>query len=195
MAKKDAFYYYKAQWFKEPFIKIAQERFANRVNPTTIKVYSNQQVVSLSVNEDTYKTYSQDGVFRFEGIRLRKGKNVIRACTGIYTDEVVFYGVDTPDPSYTYVDPNPGINVKNWFTDMVEEEKLFPKGRLSVRETVETLLKYEEAMAVMEEYKIAKQMRERGGLMPLEQILRFMKREFSDERCKELNARLTAIEK
>ena len=195
--RKDAFYYYKAQWSKEPFVKIAQERFVNRTSPATIKVYSNQPEITLSVNGDSYTARSENGVFRFEGIQLKDGENVVKAGSGTYADTVVFCGVDAPDPSYTYVDPNPGINVKNWFTDMVEEEKMFPKGRLSIRETADTLLQYEEAMAILEEYspRFTKQMRERGGPMTLEQILRFAKNEFPDERCRELNARLTEIEK
>lgn len=68
--KKDAFYYYKAQWSKEPFVKIAQERFVNRITPAVIKVYSNQEKVTLTAGGRTYEICSRDGVFRFEGIVL-----------------------------------------------------------------------------------------------------------------------------
>ena len=52
-------------------------------------------------------------------------------------------------------------------------------------------------MAVLEEFspKLAKQMRERGGSMKLERILYYMKGEFTEEQCKELNDKLTAIAK
>lgn len=196
--RKDAFYYYKAQWSAEPFVKIAQERYVNRAAETiTVKVYSNQGEVTLSVNGAAYTARSDSGVFLFEGIALQKGDNTVRAVSGPCADEVHFCGVDEPDPSYTFVDANPGLNVKNWFTDMLEEEKLFPKGRLSIRESSDTLLKYDEAMQVLEEFspKLASQMRERGGSMKLERILYYMKGEFTDEQCKALNARLTTIRK
>lgn len=196
--RKDAFYYYKAQWSNEPFVKIAQERYVNRTMPAaSFKVYSNKEEVTLAVNGAEYTVKSQNRVFRFDNIPIQRGENVVRASSGICVDEVIFCGVEEPDTSYIFVDPNPGINVKNWFTDMVEEEKLFPKGRLSIRENSDTLLKYDEAMAVLEEFspKLVSQMRERGGSMPLERILRYMKSEFTDERCKELNARLITIEK
>ena len=196
--RKDAFYYYKAQWSAEPFVKIAQERYVNRAAETiTVKVYSNQGEVTLSVNGAAYTAHSDSGVFLFEGITLEKGDNTVRAASGACADEVCFHGVDKPDPSYTFVDANPGLNVKNWFTDMLEEEKLFPKGRLSIRESSDTLLQYDEAMQVLEEFspKLASQMRERGGSMKLERILYYMKGEFTDEQCKALNARLTTITK
>lgn len=196
--RKDSFYYYKAQWSQELFVKIAQERYVNRTMPVaSFKVYSNKEEVTLEVNGAEYTVQSRNGVFRFDNIPIQKGENVVRASVGPHVDEVIFYGVEEPDASYVFIDPNPGINVKNWFTDMVEEAKLFPKGRLSIRDDGDTLLKYDEAMAVLEEFspKLASQMRERGGSMPLERILRYMKNEFSDEQCRELNARLITIEK
>lgn len=195
--KKDAFYYYKAQWSKEPFVKIAQERFVNRTSPAVIKVYSNQENVTLTAGGRTYEMCSRDGVFRFKGIVLEMGRNVIRAVSGSYTDEVIFNGVDVQDSSYIYTDPNPGVNVKNWFTDMVEEERMFPKGRMSIRESTDTLVESEEAMKVIEEFseKLADQMRTRKGSLTLERVLYYMKNDFSDEMCKELNRRLTEVEK
>ena len=196
--RKDAFYYYKAQWSQEPFVKIAQERYVNRMMPVaSFKVYSNQEKATLVVNGAEYISQSLNGVFRFDNIPIQKGENVVRASIGSHADEVIFCGVEEPDASYTFVDSNPGINVKNWFTDIVEEEKLFPKGRLSIRDGSDTLLQNDEAMAILEEFspKLASQMRERGGSMPLERILRYMKDEFPDERCKELNARLITIER
>lgn len=196
-SKKDAFYYYKAQWSSEPFVKIAQSRFVNRAQPEiTVKVYSNQKKVTLSVNGKTYTQNSDDGIFLFAEIRLNKGENMVRATSGECMDEAVFCGVEQPDPSYAFVDPNPGLNVKNWFIDEVEEEKMFPKGKLSIRESCTTLLGNEEAMAVIGTLlpELAKQMKERQSPMPLERILSYMKNQISEEQCKTLNERLTKIE-
>lgn len=99
--------------------------------------------------------------------------------------------------SYVYVDSNPGLNVKNWFTDVVEEERMFPKGMFSIRESCKDLLESKQAMAVIEEFsaQLAKQMRERQGMMPLERILSYMKKEVTDEQCRELNGKLIQIAK
>ena len=51
--KKDAFYYYKAQWSQEPFVHITGRRFAKRSGESTIvKVYSNCPDVTLTVPEN-----------------------------------------------------------------------------------------------------------------------------------------------
>ena len=196
--KKDAYYYYMAQWSLKPFVKIAQSRFVKREQPEIcITVYSNQREVDLYVNQSRYKGFSESGVFHFYKIALEQGENTVKAVSGEWEDEAVFYGVTEKEPSYIYVDANPGLNVKNWFTDVVEEEKMFPRGMFSVRESCKDLLESQQAMAVIEEFsaELAKQMRERQGMMPLERILSYMKKEVTDEQCKELNGKLIQIAK
>lgn len=116
---------------------------------------------------------------------------------GALRDEAVFCGVAEKDESYLYVDKNPGINVKNWFVDAVEEEKMFPTGMFSIRDGCNTIVESDEAMAAVEAFspKLAEQMRDRRGMMPLERILNYMKNEFSEEDCKRLNAALTKVKK
>lgn len=196
--KKDSFYYYKSQWSNQPFVKIAESRFVNRlVGTMCIKVYSNQKNVTLATSEVEQTIQSDTNVFLFENIKIRHGNNRIVVRSGQYTDQVCFVGVDKADESYVYVDENPGLNVKNWFIDAVEEEKMFPKGKYSIRESCLTLLESDTAMQAIEEFnaKLAKQMRERRGAMPLERVLYYMKKEVSDEQCKELNAALIKINK
>lgn len=196
--KKDAFYYYKAQWSDEPFVKIAESRFVNREREKiTVKVYSNQPSVSITVNGASYTVDSNTGVFCFENVRLQPGENKIIASAGAWTDQVTFLGVSEKDESYIFVDQNPGINVKNWFIDAVEEEKMFPTGMFSIREACNTIVECEEAIAVVEKFskKLAEQMKERRGMMPLERILNYMKNEFSEDDCKRLNAALTKVKK
>ncbi len=49
--KKDAFYYYKANWSPKPVLHIRDKRLVNRLNVhTTIKVYSNCDNVQLQLN-------------------------------------------------------------------------------------------------------------------------------------------------
>ena len=196
--KKDAFYYYKAQWSNEPFVKIAESRFKRRMCETiTVKVYSNQKEITLWVNQISMVQRSDTGIFRFSGIELALGENLVRAVCNGETDEVIFEGVEQPDTSYVFVDPNPGVNVKNWFTDEVEEEKMFPRGRFSIRDSCVMLLNSEDAMQVIETFSadLAIQMRERQSPMPLERILNYMKNQISEKQCKELNAMLIKIEK
>lgn len=140
---------------------------------------------------------SNTGVFCFENIALQQGENKIIASAGVLTDQVVFHGVKEKDESYIFVDQNPGINVKNWFIDAVEEEKMFPTGMFSIREACNTIVESEQAIAAVEKFskKLAEQMKERRGMMPLERILNYMKNEFSEDDCKRLNAALTKIKK
>ena len=196
--KKDAFYYYKAQWSKEPFVKIAESRFQKRAEDAiTVKVYSNQEEVTLRVNQNVRTQKSETGVFTFPGVKLESGTNVVFAVSKNLSDKAVFEKVDRPESAYIFVDPNPGLNVKNWFIDEVEEEKLFPEGYFSIRESCAKILGSEEAMEVMERFspELAAQMRERESLMPLERILNYMKDQISETQCKELNAMLTKIKK
>lgn len=196
--KKDAFYYYKAQWSKEPFVKIAESRFQKRAKDAiTVKVYSNQEEVTLRVNQNVRTQKSETGVFTFPGVKLESGTNVVFAVSKNLSDKAVFEKVDRPESAYIFVDPNPGLNVKNWFIDEVEEEKLFPEGYFSIRESCAKILGSEEAMEVMERFspELAAQMRERESLMPLERILNYMKDQISETQCKELNAMLTKIKK
>jgi len=49
--KKDAFYFYKANWSSEPVLHVTSCRFAERTDPVTeVKVYSNASEVTLEVN-------------------------------------------------------------------------------------------------------------------------------------------------
>ena len=179
-------------------MKIAESRFVHREkNTMTVKVYSNAAHVSLLVHGKQYEADSDNGIFRFEDIALQPGENRMVAMAGALRDEAVFCGVAEKDESYLYVDKNPGINVKNWFVDAVEEEKMFPTGMFSIRDGCNTIVESDEAMAAVEAFspKLAEQMRDRRGMMPLERILNYMKNEFSEEDCKRLNAALTKVKK
>ena len=82
--KKDAFYFYKANWSKEPVTYIAERRHTQRVYKTApIKVYSNGDAVSLRINgnEVARKTAAEcpQRVCDFGQVPLTAGTNTVTA--------------------------------------------------------------------------------------------------------------------
>jgi beta-galactosidase len=81
--KKDAFYFYKAQWNKEDqFVYITSRRYSEREGSVTpVKVYSNLEEVTLTVNGKEYGkgTLQQPGVFVWEAVELKESDNVVSA--------------------------------------------------------------------------------------------------------------------
>jgi beta-galactosidase len=84
--KKDAFYWYKANWNPNPMIYITERRLTQRTNKTTnFTVYSNLDQTTLYVNGQKIKHYKMGTTkvhYVFENVVLKKGKNIIKA-TGI----------------------------------------------------------------------------------------------------------------
>ena len=80
--KKDAFYFYKANWSDEPMIYITSRRFTERTNAVTeVKVYSNAKEAELFVNGASKGVCKNDGnaVFVWKNIMLVPGENRIEA--------------------------------------------------------------------------------------------------------------------
>ena len=79
--RKDAFYFYKAQWTKEPFVYITDRRFNCRPDKHAIvKVYANCRSVELSLNGRSLGTREGvNGVFVWPETVLKEGQNHIRA--------------------------------------------------------------------------------------------------------------------
>lgn len=78
--RKDAFYFYKANWNPEPQVYIAERRSTPRRLPeTTVKVYTNLPEVELRVNGESAGRARPDEIriARFTNIRLRPGDNRI----------------------------------------------------------------------------------------------------------------------
>lgn len=79
--KKDAFYFYKANWNPEPMIYITSRRFVERTNPLTdIRIYTNAGEAELYINEKSIGKKKRDQFNRviWENVRLNQGKNNIR---------------------------------------------------------------------------------------------------------------------
>jgi beta-galactosidase len=80
--KKDAFYFYKANWNPEPMVYLTSHRATARKEPTTeIKAYSNCAEVELFVNSTSLGKAQPDRfkICRWEKVQLSPGKNSIRA--------------------------------------------------------------------------------------------------------------------
>lgn len=86
--KKDAFYFYQANWSKTPMLHITAKRFATRgVESIPVKVYSNADKVSLTVNGVSLaEKTGENGVFVWENVKLNEGVNKVTAKAGALTD-------------------------------------------------------------------------------------------------------------
>ena len=196
--RKDAFYYYKAKWSEEPFVHITGKRYQNRTGKCMdVKVYSNCPAVVLHTQDGEWSLDSSNGVFLFENIPFSGEGICVKAEAGNVSDTAEFRYVEEEDPSYVYVDPNPGPNVKNWFVDEVEKAKLFPAGRWSVMDTVNDLLTSSEAMALIDESspELGEYMRDTVGTFTLEQVAAYAKTLIDEESFMELNKKLVLIKK
>jgi beta-galactosidase len=80
--KKDAFYFYRANWSDEPMVYITSRRFTERTNAVTdVKIYSNANKVELLLNGISQGQPS-DGtncVFIWKNVTLKPGENQIAA--------------------------------------------------------------------------------------------------------------------
>jgi beta-galactosidase len=91
--RKDAFYFYKANWTTEPMVYITSRRDTERTAPETpVKIYSNLPRVTLRVNGKSYGEVSGTGlhVFTWNSVPLREGENVIEAAAGPVRDSCVW---------------------------------------------------------------------------------------------------------
>ena len=95
--RKDAFYFYKANWNKkEPMLHLAEKRVVNRYKPEqTFMAFTNEQEVELFVNRISMgiKQPESYGIVIWEDVKLRKGENRIGVISNNdLTDSVeVFY--------------------------------------------------------------------------------------------------------
>ena len=79
--RKDAFYFYQANWSKHPMVYITSRRHITRTEPLTdIKVYSNCPSVIITVDGVPVPVEKRDlGIFVAHGVTLHPGDNHIAA--------------------------------------------------------------------------------------------------------------------
>jgi beta-galactosidase len=79
--KKDAFYFYKANWSDEPVLYITDRRFTERTNAVTdVKIYSNAKEVELLLNSVSKGkcNYGTNCVFIWKSVQLQPGENRVQ---------------------------------------------------------------------------------------------------------------------
>jgi beta-galactosidase len=79
--RKDAFYFYKAQWSEEPVLHLTGRRYVDRAYPVVdVRAYSNADKASLTVNGKALGTVPcPDRICVWPGVRLRAGDNQLTA--------------------------------------------------------------------------------------------------------------------
>jgi len=110
--KKDAFYWYKANWNKKDyFVYISSRRYSNRtslINP--VRIYSNCDSVFVSINgQRTNTKTSTDHIFMFDSLSMQSGLNHILSIGFkdgmMYRDSVDWNCVDSGTvPAFPVVD-------------------------------------------------------------------------------------------
>lgn len=96
--RKDAFYFYKANWNREePMVYIANRRHTERTNPqTSVMVFTNVPEVELFVNGVSVGTCKPDtyATCQWSDVRLSSGENVVEVRAGkgkkMQTDRVIW---------------------------------------------------------------------------------------------------------
>lgn len=90
--RKDAFYWYKANWAATPTLYLTSRRWTSRTDAATqLKVYSNAAEVTATLNGTALgKRSSTDRIFIWTGVTLRPGANTVTVTASIdgatYTD-------------------------------------------------------------------------------------------------------------
>ena len=149
--RKDAFYYYKAVWSKEPFVHICSQRFIKRARKAIdIKVYTNQSSVVLTINGDEWGRAENNGngTVVFRNVALRPGENTVCAVAGGWKDHCVFERVEYEDESYCLPDQGEGT-VRNWF---LSDDDTVKEGYYSIMDTADDVMQCTKAREVLMRY-------------------------------------------
>ena len=153
LTRKDSFYVYQAYWSRMPMVHIAGRRYAQRAGDTTeVKVYSNQDSVTLYLNGKEVATQTAHRVFKFT-VALQEGFNTVVADAGEVKDSITLEKVDKEPACYTLPEFNERQEgVANWFKQMgsmdLSAPMEFPEGYYSIKDSMEEIAKNEEALAI-----------------------------------------------
>jgi beta-galactosidase len=106
--RKDAFYFYKAQWSDQPVLQLTGKRYVDRAYPTMeVRAYSNAAKATLTLNGQTIgEVACPDTVCVWPNVALRPGPNaVVATATALghtISDTAIWNGPD----------PRQGIRIK-----------------------------------------------------------------------------------
>lgn len=146
--KKDAYYVYKAWFSKEPFVHIAGRRyFARPQSNTTVRIHSNQEEVSLFVNNKLWQTQKGQHVFLFENVPLSQKGTTLVAKASKVSDTITLRSTETPVSSYVFSGFRQAQDARNWFEGVedITGELTDAPGFYSVHDSMEHLLGNEAA--------------------------------------------------
>jgi beta-galactosidase len=107
--RKDAFYWYKANWATTPTLYITSRRWTQRTNASTdIKVYSNAASVTATLNGASLGSRtSTDHLFTWPGVTLQPGENLIQVTAtvdGVPQTDAVTWTLNTAPSAFSPVE-------------------------------------------------------------------------------------------
>lgn len=200
--KKDAFFIYKAYLSNEPFVHLCGSRYIDRPEAETeVKVYSNQEKVTLYLDGKKYATMEGSRVFKFRVPLL--GIHEIEAQSGALRDRITVRKVDKPNPDYVSAD----VEVVNWFDkpeemirggyysifDTMGEIKTDPEGARLLTEIMATVRQsYGE---VAQNVKLSESSQRMLDRLPFNKVLKQAGKAVTPAMVKQLNAALNQIPK
>lgn len=149
--KKDAFYYYKAQWSDVPFLHICSKGFRKRaLSHIDIKVYTNQAEIELYRGGELLgKTGVQNGAAIMYAVPLHEGENSFIVKSGELQDSVTFIRVFEEEASYRLKDDAAGKMVRNWF---LSKDTPVKEGFYSMEDSLEDLLTNTDTRRILQQF-------------------------------------------
>ena len=118
LVRKDAFYYYKANWTTNPMVYITGHTFTNRLtNTITAKVYANCDSVELFLNGSSQGSMTSSNCIFTWPVSLFAGTNSVQAIGvkgGIDVTDTLIWIAPTSPPAVAIVNPaTPTIYLNN----------------------------------------------------------------------------------
>lgn len=206
--KKEAFYFYKAKWSKEPFVYLCGKRFTKRhEDAITVKVYSNAEEVTLYAGGEKVGTQQGNAVFVFQNVALHGNTELKAVASNGTEDTLAIEKVAEKPKEYTLVVEKAfNDNVAQWFATQpkVAQELVIREGYLSVEDPLEIVYQYPEGEKAVKETiqkplslvhpAMAARM-DVGGAMSFQSVWNHISKLLPDEAIFILNDKLNKIPK
>lgn len=206
--KKQAFWFYKAKWSKEPFVYITGKRFTKRhEEKIEVKVYSNASEVTLYAGSEKVGTKQGNAVFVFDNVVLNGNTELKAIASNGSEDTLTIEKVPEKPKEYTYVvQKDVSANVAQWFAKQAPavRELVIREGYLSVEDPLEVVYQYPEGEKAVKEIiqkplsidhpAMAARM-DVGGAMSFAAVWHHISKMLPDEAIYILNERLNKIPK